>query len=551
MASFIGEGDIHTAPSSISISSLLASCSLGSSSTYSRSLRRSVQYKDKLYDSASKALEAYIQDFEESLRSPEASIGQICIHTISDRSNTKSGPPTQQKAISREWMGKPSSFSSVSRRRVTSDPELASLTTDDLLGFASDGSLPVDQTYTPKLNRKQNNGKGRPPSKKLIKSSQRSSSLDRDTKVNCYNVNIAEEKKLKCRAAKKKHMLEIENATLNHRLNSDTSSSEDWKHELVPTFSSKDYPRWLTSQKSDLNVSGITSISDIKYPVWLKNYDLLSDSGSDHFFQTDKTTEKRLYPRHKQSFDERFLGQYESFSNIPQNSNNNYSESDEKELFAVEQHARPFDPQRLCFKGSSLSRHSKEPFKDDQIELLLLKAERTLESSNRGSSAPTHKDRSPQTQDILEADRSWEKIPVTFKSPVPVFCEEDEDIQEAKRLNPVNEFHKGGLKNECQEQESTLSGGNHHGPVEALKQMLFNLQTVQQNLARDQSAEEKIEIKKISAEATSEFQLLDQEMMPVNNSLQKALHHLSRLKELVEESNVKQAQECLNPEEGN
>lgn len=549
MATFTGKGDVHTSPSTISISSLLASCSLGSSSTYSRSLRSSIQYKDKLYDSASKALEAYIQDFEESLESPVASTGQICIRTDSAISNTMS---SKQKAASREWMGKPSSFSSTSRRRFTSDPELVSLTTDDLLGFASDGSLPVDQTYMSKLNsRKQINGKGRPPSKKLMKSSQRSSSLDHNAKVNFYNMSISEEK-LKCKDAKKKHMLEMENATLDHKLHSDpfTLSSEDWKLERVPTSSSKDYPRWLTSQKSDLNVSGITSISDIKYPVWLKNYDLLSDSGSHNFSQTDKTTEKGLYAEHKQSFDERFLGLYEPFNSIPQNGNM-YSESEDKELLGVDQHARTCDPQRLPFKGSSLPRHSKEPFKDDQIELLLLKAERTLESSNRGFLAPTHKHCSPQSEDILEADRSWEKIPVTFKSPVPVFCEEDEDIQGAKQFNPVNELHRDGLKNERQEQESTLSGGNHHGPVEALKQMLFNLQTVQQNFARDQSAEENVEIKKISTETTSEFKLFDQEMMPVNNSLQKALHHLSRLKELVEESNVKQAQECLNLDEEN
>lgn len=58
-----------------SVSSLLASCSLsGSNSSNSDG---SFQYKDKLYSSASQALQAYIDDFDLSQMYPRASTGKI------------------------------------------------------------------------------------------------------------------------------------------------------------------------------------------------------------------------------------------------------------------------------------------------------------------------------------------------------------------------------------------------------------------------------------------------------------------------------------------
>lgn len=50
--------------------------SIGSSSSCSCSL---IQYKDKLYSSASEALQAYIEDFDLSLTSSEITPGKICL----------------------------------------------------------------------------------------------------------------------------------------------------------------------------------------------------------------------------------------------------------------------------------------------------------------------------------------------------------------------------------------------------------------------------------------------------------------------------------------
>lgn len=50
--------------------------SIGSSNSCSCSL---IQYKDKLYSSASEALQAYIEDFDLSLTSSEITTGKICL----------------------------------------------------------------------------------------------------------------------------------------------------------------------------------------------------------------------------------------------------------------------------------------------------------------------------------------------------------------------------------------------------------------------------------------------------------------------------------------
>lgn len=57
-----------------SVSSLLASCSLSGSN--SSKPDGSFQYKDKLYSSASQALQAYIDDFDLSRMYPGASTGK-------------------------------------------------------------------------------------------------------------------------------------------------------------------------------------------------------------------------------------------------------------------------------------------------------------------------------------------------------------------------------------------------------------------------------------------------------------------------------------------
>ncbi|KAL2778007.1 lung adenoma susceptibility protein 2 isoform c [Daubentonia madagascariensis] len=171
----------------------------------------------------------------------------------------------------------------------------------------------------------------------------------------------------------------------------------------------------------------------------------------------------------------------------------------------------------------------------DKIQLLILKAKKNLEQCTEETPRTVKKDDSPCSLDKLEAERSWENIPVTFKSPVPVNSDDRPQTSRAKCAKGVLEDFLNDDNQSC-----TLSGGKHHGPVEALKQMLFNLQAVQESFNQNKATELKEEIKQVSEDDFSKLQLKES-MIPITRSLQKALHHLSRLRDLVDDTSGKQS----------
>ncbi|XP_032070212.1 lung adenoma susceptibility protein 2 isoform X2 [Thamnophis elegans] len=177
---------------------------------------------------------------------------------------------------------------------------------------------------------------------------------------------------------------------------------------------------------------------------------------------------------------------------------------------------------------------SKDNFesKSDDTEKLIQKARRALEPSAKQSTSLLKNDGSPSTVDVLEAERLWDNVPIGLKSPVPVSCVEENSPPNPK-ARMVNNFLEDCLHND--QQESTFSGGNHHGPVEALKLMLFNLQAVQHSFHKNKSDRPKEESPKVSNEDEN-IKLIDCDMIPVARSLQRALHHLSRLKGLVDDT---------------
>uniref|UniRef100_A0A8C3S036 Chromosome 18 open reading frame 54 n=1 Tax=Chelydra serpentina TaxID=8475 RepID=A0A8C3S036_CHESE len=326
MACSFEKGSIYSPESTVS--SLLASCSLNSSNSYSNG---SIQYRDKVYNSASQALEAYIEDFDQSLMSSEVSTGKICIGQSTPKDKSAKKIYENNLCFSAlEDFNQQVKFDSISRtviRQTVCDPDLISLTTDDLLAFPADGSLPFI-----------------------------------------------------------------------HR---------------IPSRSG------LQSGKIRGQLAELDSIH--KSPsVWCQ-----------------QPTPNSFFPL----------------------------------LANVVSHIA----------------------QGVEIELLILKAKRTLESSVENLSSALKNDGSPCTVDILEAERSWENVPVAFKLPVPVHCEEDENTLQSPKANIVNEFLEDCLNND--NQENTFSGGNHHGPVEALKLMLFNLQAVHESFNQNKTAEQNEEVK--------------------------------------------------------
>lgn len=139
-----------------SVSSLLASCSLsGSNSSNSDG---SYHYKDKLYRSASQALQAYIDDFDLSQMYPGTSTGKINIdENFTNMSQFCNYIYKPNNAFENLDHKKHSNFISC-RRQTINDIDSMSLTTDDLLRLPADGSF--SYTYvgpshrTNKINKK-------------------------------------------------------------------------------------------------------------------------------------------------------------------------------------------------------------------------------------------------------------------------------------------------------------------------------------------------------------------------------------------------------------
>lgn len=507
-----------------SVSSLLASCSLNDSSSFSPG---SFRYKGKVYSSASQALQAYIEDFDLSRTHPGTSTGKINIDDGSTRgpqfSNSFENLDCEQHANRLFY-----------RRETVNDMDSISLTTDDLLRLPADGSLPFACVRPGQRSNKKN--------KNYIERLG-SSDIKRNPHFQVASTPIGKDYSLTPDVYTNingKKCFRIPNPKLTNRNNKsvmesslpfpDGSSFKD-NSEHNPE---KNYPRWFTSQKSDLNVSGITSIPDFKYPIWLHNGDLLPDANSQGVHDVYKEGEYARGCSYQAQRTSQLINKADGFEYAFEHSNSSKS-FDEDKGKVNEYKCDSKHNQGECENALS-SGQSQKPFSGDKIELLILKA-KNLKPCTEELPKPVKKDDSPCSLDKLEAERSWENVPVTFKAPVPVSAT-DSPQEDSKAKCDDKEVVEDFLNSDSQ--SFTLSGGKHHGPVEALKQMLFNLQAVQESFNQNKTTEPKEESKQIAEDDFSELQLKES-MIPITSSLHKALQHLSRLRKLVDDTSGKQS----------
>ncbi|XP_075345217.1 lung adenoma susceptibility protein 2 isoform X1 [Mycteria americana] len=544
MTSSIKENSVCSPDSTIS--SLLTSYSIDSNNPYSDSL---IHYKDKLYRSASEALEAYIEDFDLSLTSSEISTGKICICQSTPKQVEFSKHHAKEKHALDDFnqhIGL-DSLASPCRKQTECDPDLISLATDDLLAFPADGSLPFVQR-SPFKSRHQSSEWNR----RLLKTSfcpYQTSSLDTEGGFTPQENGkaVAHQNPHKGFSKKKRNVYTPDRYdSVSFKGSSRPLSFE----ENSNTFPVKNYPRWLTSQKSDLSVSGISSIPHFHYPVWLKSYNLFSDS-------TEESDGQNFNIQGKASSSQTFEILKKRCS-VDKDSSDFFEQNgclDPRGDNKVEESCNYASPD-ACFQ---FLRHTKKLFREDQLERLTLKSDRGLESSAEDLSNNLENDGSPSTTDILGAERSWENAPGASKPPVPVCCEDVENALPFPKADIIHKFLEDCLNDK--NKENTFSGGHHHRPLEALKLMLFKLQAIQGSLNQNETAEQKEEFEKIggsvlrdaavspvcrgavwqlSEKAEAELKLFDSEIIPLTNSIQKALHHLSRLKSLVEDNSNQQ-----------
>ncbi|TRY97139.1 hypothetical protein DNTS_032792 [Danionella cerebrum] len=251
------------------------------------------------------------------------------------------------------------------------DPDQLSLTTDDLLTLPIDGSLPVTRTSA-LVSRS-----GFAP----MGASFKYSPWSRSRPPRCHL-----------------------NQSIWKTINVDDLQRTPSANQ---TLASRSPTHWMTNQRSEMG------FSDLKYPLWPKRHE---DAGS-YVQKSDPPSHPRIPS---------WVGELE------------------------EERAHT---------------------KDGSVDYLMLGVKQMLNSTPLSKNV-NKLDRSRDTEEVLDADRSWDDPLVTFKSPVPVgLAEEHPSHQELQ-----------GRKSAGASCSSEYSSRKHPGPVEALKHMLFRLQDVQHEM---------------------------------------------------------------------
>ncbi|XP_005170303.1 lung adenoma susceptibility protein 2 isoform X5 [Danio rerio] len=475
-----------------------------------------ITYRDKHYSSASAALDAYISDYQQSLGSRTL---QLHTHT-----RTRKDTDVLKSSLTDREL----SVLNIPTRR---DSDRLSLTTDDLLDLPNDGSLPVTRTSA-LLTRSESF-----PVEHSFNS--RPCSHLRPTFLKCSLCPPAE-------LAKTLHGAHLRSQSkapppnilpANQRLPLDT-----------PTY--RNLPRWMSSHRVP---PWVTELEEGRSQTEVKDHsgedvslrELRLQHTHSNTLQTANTPPlfkaKTLHGAHLRSqskapppnilpANQRLPLDTPTYRNLPRWMSSHRvppwvteleegrSQTEVKDHSGEDVSLREL---RLQHTHSNTLQTANTPplFKDDRIGSLILRAEQMLNSPSFAvSDAVKELNASADTEEALDVDRSWDNPPVAFKSPVPVGIAEEppaaEDLQRSKSAASGS---------------SGYSSRNHPGPVEALKHMLYRLQAVEQKISQSQHS-----ITDSADTAEQETEAVD---AGSGESLLRALHHLERLKTLVDDMN--------------
>ncbi|XP_066501916.1 lung adenoma susceptibility protein 2 [Hoplias malabaricus] len=503
------------------VTSLLASSGRLRSSLHPEPVH-TIKYNDRNYESASEALDAYIADFHRSLQTSEATVGQLELpkEPVTPRlhlSGYRNRDVLKERLTQREldFLKLPVG----SKRR---DSDHLSVTTDDLLLLPSDGTLPVTRTsaFLSRSERYRLGHRSNSSSQsRLMPSAASLSSLHRSQALRTE------------RSLRVDDLLLSRSRTTSRTLPSSSflSTRTNLQHTQEKSAGTpSSLPRWITSHKSEMDFSGVTSIPDLKYPVWLREY------------ETDLTSEVSKVPSW---IAEQGDNTSEGFQH-PNDLKHGQTCSDQTTLGELRLQFSKTPAAAKSGENTNTKFDNEGPFRGDRIGSLIQRAEQVLNTPSLGlCDKVADLQLSPGgSEELLEAERSWDNPPVTFKSPVPV-GDPEEQLNTEESQKDATEKSIGS--------SSGYSSRRHHGPVEALKQMLFSLQAVEQRVSQQKEAERHSgtvpdpQTQQENRELTEvpEPEAEDYDSAPGGQSLQRALHHLGRLKSLVEELNQKKSRE--------
>ncbi|KAG2465523.1 LAS2 protein, partial [Polypterus senegalus] len=525
-----------------------------------------IMFKDKKYESATEALNAYIEDFEQSCDASVKSPGKLKLSRSSSNNSNRFGLHMKNKDVLKGSLSNKelSMLDLPVGQPFPRNSDLVSLTTDDLLALPPDGSLPVTRTSA---------ALSRSDRLRSLDFSSFSTTYRKPTSLNASRFSSKDlelpevrlpSQRNRIHATKnnfedfdQKHStfrkyMDVTDLHLKHTVSAPSTLTNHKQSEPeLPTCTFNNYPRWLTSWKSEMDFSGISSLPDTKYPLWLRECDLASEASgnteSNKQVMEDVTLDKNNH--FKLYSDWQNNQQKEVWDNVHQDNLNNLlncaretikksnglltpkhvSVLGKGQLDMTTQNGRirsPFEFERR--NGFA------EPFQDHEMNLLMHKAEK---SRSVRQSCNIKENVSIQTEDVLDADRSWDNPPIIFNPPVPVDGEEELELERRGKTKLIENYLTDCINSTNEAVCSNFSGGSfrkHHGPVETLKHMMFSLQSVEQCFNSEQT-----HLQEMSDKLDLEKPLENFETAAGSQSLQRALHHLVRLKNLVDDMNEK------------
>ncbi|KAG8010956.1 hypothetical protein GBF38_019885 [Nibea albiflora] len=449
------------------VTSLLSSSGHLRSSLLAPELNSTFRYRDKNYDSASAALDAYIADYEGSHRNSKSLTGKLVLPLSPPSRLSRPRVSTlRNKDVLRERLtDRELDFLNlpVSSLHHRSNRDRLSMTTDELLSIPHDGSMPVTHTSAfiqglslppPPPPRLHPRCRGRPGAGTV-------NTEDDISSVSCHRPAH--------RAARSK-----------------------WAEPSA----SLHLPHWFTSNKTDMDCSGITSVPDLMYPAWIQHCDLS---------EPPPPTESELWEEHGLLPPATLKHRAPSWVAELEDDDLDQTPAQVDRQNTLEDLRLQFAEHISLLAAEKKSHDMTETlYRDNRIESLIQKADQVLNSLSQSSGGPANPARSSGSSqtDVLQTAGGGGKAAETDTSSSATHCQAtDRGDTSETRMNS----HTAGSRSVFLEL------------VFEITQVVFLLQR---------------------PEAEAEL-----ESIPGGPSLQRALHHLSQLKVLVEEPRWKRREE--------
>uniref|UniRef100_A0AAV2IQD9 Uncharacterized protein n=1 Tax=Knipowitschia caucasica TaxID=637954 RepID=A0AAV2IQD9_KNICA len=531
--------------------------SLLSSSGRLTELRESFTYKDMEYDSASAALDAYITDFERRRHGDSQKRAGPWLSNSSHRRSTLSA--LRNRDVLRERLSEEElHFLSlpVSSLCHRDNRDRVSMTTDELLNLPNDGSMPITHT-TAVIH----GILAKPGPSHICSQSPAHRASQPIRALHCSRCGAL-------RSQKRTSLLKGAGPSSTPRCDWPASRNQANMH----------LPHWLSSNKSALELSDEISLPEFSYPPWIhctsqsecgyrgqgqsesgyrgqgqseSSYRGQGQSESSYRGQGQSESGYRGQGQSESSY--RGQGQSESGYRGQGQSESGYrgqgqSESGYRGQGQSESGYRGQDQSESDYRGQGQSESSyrggTEEHTEETLRSLRLQFAEHISHmvTDRSSSAEWGLRDSAVESLILKADRLLDSLqssasatPVPPQAPGPESPRPDlpdpsltrPDLPDPEPPRPDNPGSPDRFQ-DLREDQDLSEPQAQPGPLEAFKQMLFRLERVETQLQRQGAPE--------SSSQTAYRLQENPETEDQEASLNRALHHLRRLKCLVQSS---------------